>query len=107
MKIIKQIENHHSKLLLFFTGWASDENMFCRLSSSGFDVFIIYDYSELEPLQANNPDALIKQIKWVSTSVLKSVSQPPSQAIGTGSIVVNVPMPTPLDNSVINQNTVW
>lgn len=51
--------------------------------------------SELKPLQANNPEALVKQIKWVSTVVLKSASSPPSQVKGASSPVVNVPIPQP------------
>jgi uncharacterized protein YegL len=50
--------------------------------------------SEIKPLQANNPEALVKYIKWVSTAVLKSASQPPSQVAGSVP-VANVPIPTP------------
>ena len=37
-------------------------------------------HNEIEPLQANNPEALVNYIKWVSTAVLKSASAPASQA---------------------------
>lgn len=37
--------------------------------------------SELKPLTANNPEQLIKYIKFVSTEVLKAVSSPPSASI--------------------------
>jgi len=50
--------------------------------------------SELRPLQANNPDALVKKIKWVSTVVLKAASSPASQAFNATSITTNVPIPT-------------
>ncbi len=33
-------------------------------------------HSEIKPLQANNPEALTKYVKWASTAVLKSVSSP-------------------------------
>ena len=36
-------------------------------------------HPELKPLQANNPEALVRYIKWVSTAVLKSASSPASQ----------------------------
>jgi uncharacterized protein YegL len=39
-------------------------------------------HPELRPLQANNPEALVRHIKWVSTAVLKSASAPASQATG-------------------------
>lgn len=34
--------------------------------------------SEIKPLQANNPEALVRCIKWVSTVLLKSASSPAS-----------------------------
>lgn len=37
-------------------------------------------HNEIKPLQANNPEALVNYIKWVSTAVLKSASAPASQA---------------------------
>jgi len=52
-------------------------------------------HPELKPLQANNPEALVRHIKWVSTAVLKSASAPASQAAGTAPVAVHVPVPTP------------
>ncbi|TVQ94616.1 MAG: VWA domain-containing protein [Chromatiaceae bacterium] len=51
-------------------------------------------HPELQPLQANNPEALVRHIKWVSTAVLKSASSPASQAAGLPA-GLNVPIPTP------------
>lgn len=57
--------------------------------------------SELKPMLANNPEALVKYIKWVSTVVLQSASAPASQ---TGEMApgvnVPVPQPPPQDTSV-------
>lgn len=50
-------------------------------------------HPELHPLQANNPEALVKYIKWVSTAVLKSASQPPSQPTAAAQSGGNVPIP--------------
>jgi len=50
---------------------------------------------EVAPLQANNPEALVRQIKFISTAVLKAASSPPSQAAGVGP-VANVPIPQPV-----------
>lgn len=50
-------------------------------------------HTELQPLQANNPEQLVKCIRWVSTAVLKAASSPPSQGNTGGSPVVNVPIP--------------
>jgi uncharacterized protein YegL len=49
--------------------------------------------SEIKPLQANNPEALVRYIKWVSTAVLKAASSPASQTKDSSSPVVNVPVP--------------
>ena len=64
---------------------------------------------EIRPLQANNPEALVKHIKWVSTAVLKSASAPASQTMDTGSPIINVPVPKPPqeDESPIDAGDVW
>ncbi|HEX8088194.1 MAG TPA: tellurium resistance protein, partial [Blastocatellia bacterium] len=48
---------------------------------------------EMKPLQANNPESLVRHIKWVSTAVLKSASSPASQTKDSASPVANVPIP--------------
>jgi uncharacterized protein YegL len=51
--------------------------------------------NELRPLQANNPEALVSHIRWVSTAVLKSASAPASQAAGqASSLHVPIAMPS-------------
>jgi uncharacterized protein YegL len=63
---------------------------------------------ELKPLQANSPDALVKQIRFVSTAVLKSASSPASQASGTASPAANVPIPAPpVTNNSSPDDDVW
>ncbi len=66
---------------------------------------------EIKPLQANNPEALVNHIKWVSTAVLKSASSPASQgaAEGTAGNGGNVPIPVPMDDDadVSSANDVW
>ena len=52
-------------------------------------------HPELKPLQANNPEALIRSIKWVSTAVLKSASSPASQVVDAAPGGLNVPIPIP------------
>lgn len=64
--------------------------------------------SDLKPLAANNPEALVKHIKWVSTAVLKSASSPASQtkdAAAAGN--VPVPMPVPDPAAAGNAKDVW
>jgi len=46
---------------------------------------------ELRPLEANSPEALVNQIKWVSTVVVQAASAPPSQAANTNT-TSNVPL---------------
>jgi len=61
---------------------------------------------ELKPLQANNPEALIKYIRWVSTAVLKSASSPASQS-GGSSLGLNVLIPTIPDAGPASADDVW
>ncbi|KHD10490.1 tellurium resistance protein [Candidatus Thiomargarita nelsonii] len=49
--------------------------------------------SDIQPLQANNADQLVRYIKWVSTAVLKSASSPASQVNNANPSGVNVPIP--------------
>lgn len=51
--------------------------------------------SELKPLQADNPQALIKCIRWVSTAVVGATSSPTSQTTSSPLPAVNIPLPTP------------
>jgi len=66
-------------------------------------------HPELKPLQANNPEALVRHIKWVSTAVLKSASAPASQAAGAAApAAANVPVPTPtVDDEPDSALDVW
>ena len=59
---------------------------------------------ELRPLQANNPEALTKYIRWVSTAVLKSASSPASQS-SDSSPGLNVPIPITPDSGAADD--VW
>ena len=64
--------------------------------------------SEIKPLQANNSESLVRFIKWVSTAVLQSASSPASQSTDSSNPTVNVPVPTPPDNSDASSATdVW
>jgi uncharacterized protein YegL len=61
---------------------------------------------ELRPLQANNPEALTKYIRWVSTAVLKSASSPMSTTIDS-SPGLNVPLPIIPDAGTGAADDVW
>jgi uncharacterized protein YegL len=61
---------------------------------------------EFKPLQANNPEALVRYIKWVSTAVLKSASSPASQSTGS-SPGVNVPIPSAPETGPASPMDVW
>jgi uncharacterized protein YegL len=63
-------------------------------------------HSELQPLQANNPESLVKLIKWVSTVVLKAASSPASQA-NANSSGTNVQIPQVPQNSIDSSADVW
>ncbi|MEJ5308245.1 MAG: VWA domain-containing protein [Anaerolineae bacterium] len=53
-------------------------------------------HNEIKPLQANNPEALVNYIKWVSTAVLKSASSPASQAAAATPAGATTPPPIPV-----------
>ncbi len=54
-------------------------------------------HSELKPLQADNADALVKYIRWVSTAVVGAASSPASQTTDGTTPTMNVPIPKPPD----------
>ncbi|WP_416181060.1 vWA domain-containing protein [Bellilinea sp.] len=61
-------------------------------------------HPEIQPLQANNPETLVKYIKWVSTAVLQSASSPASQSSGVISTNVPIPQPPP---DISSTDEVW
>jgi uncharacterized protein YegL len=60
-------------------------------------------HSELKPLQANNPESLVRQIKWVST-IISAVSAPINRSKDNSKDPV-VPIPQPPSPS--NGLTMW
>lgn len=62
-------------------------------------------HGELAPLRANNAEALVKYIKWVSTAVLQSASSPASQTVEF-SPRTNVPLP-PIPDDPVDSDDVW
>ena len=78
-------------------------------------------HPEIQPLQANNPEALVRYIRWVSTAVLQAASSPASQTAaasatssgstsGTATSVTpsppaNVPVPPPAVISAANASS--
>jgi uncharacterized protein YegL len=65
-------------------------------------------HSEIAPLQANNPEALVTYIKWVSTAVLKSASQPASQTTSETTVpAVHVPIPAAPEPGPASADDVW
>jgi uncharacterized protein YegL len=64
-------------------------------------------HPEFRPLQANNPEMLVRYIKWVSTAVLKSASQPASQTVSAVGVPVNVPIPAPPEAGPASAMDVW
>jgi uncharacterized protein YegL len=66
-------------------------------------------HPEIQPLEANNSQDLVKFIKWASTVGLKAASAPASQLAGnqTG---MNVPIPQPPSQqapTLVDPNDVW
>lgn len=69
--------------------------------------------SEVKPLAANSPEALVKYIKWASTAVLKSASSPAvaqdDQAAGAAAAPPPPPAPIPAapDPATVEADDVW
>jgi uncharacterized protein YegL len=62
---------------------------------------------EIAPLQANNPEALVKHIRWLSTAVLKTASSPNSVLDGSLAQGSNLPpIPTP-QSGPVSAADVW
>ena len=63
-------------------------------------------HNEIQPLQANNAEQLVRFIRWASTAVLQAASAPASQtqAAPTG---VNVPLPPAPAAAPSDPNDVW
>ena len=55
-------------------------------------------HPEINPFQANNPEALKKYIKWASTLAIKSASSPLVQSDKNLSSMPPIPVPTPTNN---------
>ena len=64
-------------------------------------------HPEIRPLQANNPESLARHIKWVSTTVLRAASAPPSQVGGNATQSVNVPITMPSSDGPSSALDVW
>jgi uncharacterized protein YegL len=66
-------------------------------------------HPKLTPLQANNPEALVKQIRWVSTEVLKSASSPSSQTSNPSSPTphVSIPVAPDTDSEESSDDETW
>jgi uncharacterized protein YegL len=64
-------------------------------------------HSELKPLRASNPEALVKQIRWASTIPLQAASAPHSQPKGSLPSGLNVPIPVTPSLQVTSASDVW
>jgi uncharacterized protein YegL len=64
-------------------------------------------HSELQPLEADSADALVKRIKWVSTVLLKAASAPISQPNKPNSGGGNIPIPVAPPIIINSASDVW
>lgn len=63
---------------------------------------------DIYPLQANNPEALITHIRWISTAVLKSASSPASSTLQPEKEQYNVHIPEPITlTGPVSDKDVW
>ncbi|GMV36037.1 MAG: hypothetical protein AMXMBFR61_05450 [Fimbriimonadales bacterium] len=60
--------------------------------------------SEIQPMEARNPEQLTHYIKWASTVVIESASSPPSQTKDQAGVTVPIP---PVDPPPQDPGEVW
>lgn len=63
--------------------------------------------TEVKPLEANNPEALVTYIKWASTDVVKAASLPPSVTKEEKGPQSNVPITQPPSTPQISEQDTW
>ena len=64
----------------------------------------------MRPFQANNPEALAEQIRWISTAVLQSISSPAGPMAGTGKgdgWAVSLPLLTGAAATSADEADIW
>jgi uncharacterized protein YegL len=54
-------------------------------------------HAEIKPLEANNPEDLVRYLRWASTQAIKSASSGASSGAQVANPDANVPMPPPPD----------
>lgn len=65
MKVFKQTNNNHSKLLLFFAGWSASPELFSRLETDAdTDLWICYDYRDLSFKEDLSVYQEIRLVAW-------------------------------------------
>lgn len=61
----------------------------------------------IPPLEARNPEMLVRHIQWASTAILKAASAPASQALGAIPCGGGVPIPLPPADANGTADAVW
>lgn len=96
---------------LLAEGWGKKAVRLSIAIGSDADLEVLEKFighSEIAPLQANNAETLTNYIKWASTAVLKSASQPASMTEATANPSgVNIPIPTPPVAAPASADDVW
>lgn len=69
-------------------------------------------HPEIQPLEANHPEALVDHIRWASTAVLQAVSSPMSQlhgqSRGSGNVVLpSLPGSAGASQTKVDANDIW
>lgn len=74
-------------------------------SNEAQEIFRAFIGNEnMRPFQANNPEALVEHIRWVSTAVLKSVSSP---SRSTPDAVPGLQLPVSMGAGALEETDVW
>lgn len=82
----KFYNNKSDKLILVFSGWGSDENIFSHLSGEKYDVIICYNYTHVRPESCLGCDCVMEQksTRCPFYNIFKRYSEINIVAWGTG-----------------------
>ena len=104
MKIEKQLNNSHPRLLLFFAGWSASPESFTGLKAeNGTDIMLCYDYRDMTFHEDLSSYKEIHLIAWSMGVRMAELALAGKYALTTATAVNGTPRPID-DNFGIPEN---
>ena len=105
MKIEKQLNSSHPRLLLFFAGWSASPESFTGLKAeNGTDIMLCYDYRDMTFHEDLSSYKEIHLIAWSMGVRMAELALAGKYALTTATAVNGTPRPID-DNFGIPENT--